>query len=161
MTKFNYSKAYSEFKQNTEKEKIFFLENGMTAENVDIIIEYSKQQFRNDCAYHEHNCSLYQYTEGMEEEGRSHILIMQTRSYMNETKNKADYVSLDWIDSIKNIALKNYLQSLDITNKIILTEIVMNKRPRAELANKLGITERTIYNKYSKIVKEIKKILTK
>lgn len=161
MTKFNYSKAYSEFKQNIEKEKSFFLENGMSVENTEIIIEYSKHQFRNDCAYHEHNCSLYQYTAGMEEEGRSPFLIMQSMNYSSETKKEFDYVSLDWINTVKNVALKKYLKSLDITNKIILTEIVMNKRPRAELANKLGITERTIYNKYSKVVKEIKKILTK
>jgi len=161
MKKFSYSKAYSEFNCYIEKERAFFLENGMSAEHTEMLIEYTKQQFRDDCAYNDHNISLYNYTAGMEEEGRSPFIVMAWDTSLKKNKNNNDdgYIYLSWIETIKNEKLKEYLSSLSIEDKIIFIEIFFNKKTQIDLAERLGITRQTISKRYNKIFEGIKIVM--
>ena len=158
MKKFSYSKAYSEFNCYIEKERAFFLENGMSAEHTEMLIEYTKQQFRDDCAYNDHNISLYNYTAGMEEEGKSPFIVMAWDTGLKRHRNNNDdgYIYLNWIETIKNEKLKEYFSSLSIEDKIILIEIFFNNKTQVELAEKLGISRQTVAKRYNRIFKEMK-----
>ena len=46
MTKLNRAKAYKEFYNSIESERNFFMENGMSEEETEIIVNYTTQQFK-------------------------------------------------------------------------------------------------------------------
>ena len=157
MKKFSRAVVYNEFYKSIESEKEFLLSNGMSVENVELITEFTKQQFKSDCVYNQHNISLYQYTADMEEEGRSPFLVMawDVGLRKRKTDKKDEYVYLSWIETIKNEKLKEYLTSLKIEDKIIFVEIFFNKKTQVELAEKLGISRQTVAKRYNKIFEEI------
>ena len=158
MTKFNRSKAAAEFKSRMETEKRFFLSNGMSDTDTEIILEFSKEQYRADRIYYEHNISLYSYTEGMEEEGKSPFIVMSFD--IPAKKNvETEYIYLNWIETVKNEKLRTYIDSLKIEEKIILTEITLNKRSQCEVAERLGITRQTVAKIHKRIISEIKNLM--
>ena len=161
MTTFNRAKAYSDFIKTLEKEKEFFKENGMSAEDTEIIAEFTKQQYKDDRNYYEHNISLNIFTKGMEEEGRSPFLVMawDVGLRKRKTDKKDEYIYLSWIETIKNEKLKDYLCSLSIEDKIIFIEIFFNKKTQVELAERLGISRQTVAKRYKKIFKEMQLVL--
>jgi len=158
MTKFNRSKAAAEFKSRIETERNFFLSNGMSSEDTETIIELSKEQYRADRIYYEHNISLYSYTDGMEEEGKSPFLVM---SFDLPVKNeeRMEYFYLNWIDTVENEKLRTYIATLKVEEKIILTEITLNKRSQNEVAARLGITRQTVAKVHERIISEIKNLM--
>jgi len=158
MTTFNRAKAYNDFIKTLEKEKEFFMENGMSAEDTELVTEFTKQQYKDDRNYYEHNISLNIFTEGMEEEGKSPFLVMawDVGLRKRKTDKKDEYIYLSWIETIKNEKLKEYLMSLKIEDKIILIEIFFNKKTQVELAEKLGISRQTVAKRYNKVFEEMK-----
>lgn len=161
MKKFSYSKAYGEFNRYIEKERIYFLENGMSVEHTEMLIEYTKQQFRDDCAYNDHNISLYTFTEGMEEEGKSPFIVMSWDNGLkkNRKNNKDEYIYLNWIAAVKNQKLRTYLEAMSIEEKIILTELTLNKSTQIDVASHLGLSRQTVSKIHNRILDEIKNLL--
>ena len=156
MKKFSRAVVYNEFYKSIESEKEFMLNNGMSAENVELIAEITKQQFKSDCVYNQHNISLYQYTADMEEEGRSPYIVLGWEATVKSNKKQEEYVYLNWIDTIKNNTLRTYFDALKIEEKIIFTEIFFNKRTKVEVAEHIGLTRQTVAKIYNRISEEIK-----
>ena len=161
MTKLNRAKAYKEFYNSIESERKFFMENGMSTEDTEIIVNYTTQQFKSDCVYNQHNISLYTYTSGMEEEGKSPFIVMAWNAGLKKTRrnHENEYIPLSWIDTVKNTKLRTYLEAMKIEEKIILTELTLNKRTQIDVASHLGLSRQTVSKIYNRILGEIKALL--
>ena len=71
MSNYNHRKDFIRFETELSKEIQFFTSAGMKPEDIKVIEEYTRHQHNRDRVYNERNISLYAYSEGMEEEGRS------------------------------------------------------------------------------------------
>ena len=68
---------------------------------------------------------------------------------------------LGWIELVENENLHKALKSLKIEDQIFISYIVKECKTQQELASKYGINQSSVKNRFSKILRILKNLLSK
>ena len=167
MENFSKSKAYKKYYETCKKERAFFKKHGLSDENIEIIMNMTREQFKGDCAHNEHNYSLDVYVETMEEEGMNPFLkkyadeisFVENTYYCEFDKN--DFKGAEWLYHIENEKLLAAVMKLSPIELKILTEIAINGKNIKEVSQAVGLTRQWTSIKYNEILDRIRIALLK
>ena len=167
MENFSKSKAYKKYYETCKKERAFFKKHGISDENIEIIMDMTREQFKGDCAHNEHNYSLDVFTETMEEEGMSPFLkkyvdgfSLVENTYYCEF-DKKDFIGAEWLCHIENEDILAAVSKLTPMELKILTEIAINGKNIKEVSQAVGFTRQWTSIKYNEILDRIRMALLK
>lgn len=144
------------FYRNEEEFIRLCREQGMSEESIQKMCKFDQEMFNSDRRFYEHTQPLYLDEQKIQdEEGKSPYYAYYFDSFSTEqTPNEErDYW---WLDEIENDSLYKAIMKLTPKRRKLVQLLVFDGYSQVDAAEKLGISQGTVWNQWEKIVNLLK-----
>ena len=157
--KWNNGKERAKFEREQKELREQYIAEGMTEEQIQAMYDFDLDVFNGKRREAEHTQTLDFAAVEAEDKELENPLYNKFSDKLSVTMNFADASRYAWIDEIEDERLVKAIKALPQDYIEILTEIIVNRRTKSDIANERGVLKTAISNKICRIKNIFKKFL--
>lgn len=157
--KWNNGKERAKFEREQKELREQYIAAGMTEEQIQAMYDFDLKVFNGKRREAEHTQALDFVAVEAEDKELENPLYNKFSDKLSVTMNFADASRYAWIDEIEDERLVKAIKALPQDYIEILTEIIVDRRTKSDIANERGVLKTAISNKICRIKNIFKKFL--
>lgn len=157
--KWNNGKERAKFEREQKELREQYIAEGMTEEQIQAMYDFDLDVFNGKRREAEHTQTLDFAAVEAEDKELENPLYNKFSDKLSVTMNFADASRYAWIDEIEDERLVKAIKALPQDYIEILTEIIVDRRTKSDIANERGVLKTAISNKICRIKNIFKKFL--
>ena len=157
--KWNNGKERAKFEREQKELREQYIAAGMTEEQIQAMYDFDLDVFNGKRREAEHTQTLDFAAVEAEDKELENPLYKKFADKLSVTMNLEDASCYAWIDEIEDERLVKAIKALPQDYIEILTEIIVDRRTKSDIANERGVLKTAISNKICRIKNIFKKFL--
>lgn len=157
--KWNNGKERAKFEREQKELREQYIAEGMTEEQIQAMYDFDLKVFNGKRREAEHTQALDFAAVEAEDKELQNPLYKKFSDKLSVTMNFADASRYAWIDEIEDERLVKAIRALPQDYIDILTEVIVDRRTKSDIANERGVLKTAISNKICRIKNIFKKFL--